>query len=76
MGFNKKRFFALIGCNEDDDISIVKKAYRELVKEYHPDILRGAGVNVNIINNAKYSFNELQVSYENLVNEFKNQQKI
>ena len=30
----------ILGVNESDDINYIKKTYRKLVREYHPDIIK------------------------------------
>lgn len=36
MGFNKN-YYAILGISKDSSIDIIKKAYRQKVKEWHPD---------------------------------------
>jgi DnaJ like chaperone protein len=32
--------YKLLGVKESDDISVIKKAYRKLIRKYHPDIIK------------------------------------
>jgi DnaJ like chaperone protein len=35
--------YKILGVNESDDMSTIKKAYRKLVRQYHPDIIKSQG---------------------------------
>ena len=53
-----------LGLRSDADNSEIKKAYRELAKEYHPDKL--AGMSQGIQDLAKEKFQQIQNAYEYL----------
>ncbi|BFU76801.1 DnaJ family molecular chaperone [Arcobacter sp. 15-2] len=47
-----------------DDMKIIKKKYRELVKKNHPDIITGQGASQSIIDEATAKLQEINESYE------------
>jgi len=55
---------AVLGLKEDATIMQVKKSYKNLAKEYHPDKL--VGMSSGIIKLAKEKFQEVQDAYEYL----------
>lgn len=70
MNKDTKDFFKLIGCKESDDLSKIKKAYRELIMEYHPDILRAEGIKDELVKVAKYQFDKLQTNYRQILSSY------
>ena len=47
--------YDVLGCNPDNPASIIKKAFRALAKEHHPDLNGGA---------ASKRFNEVAAAYK------------
>lgn len=62
MGIQKA--YAILGAEPSDDMESIKKKYRTLVKEHHPDILMGQGKDQNIINAATTKLQEINEAYE------------
>ena len=60
---------SILGLNENASISEVKTAYRQLVKDFHPDRL--TGVNDRIKDLAKEKFLLIQKAYEYLNKHYK-----
>lgn len=56
--------YAILGANVEDDMETIKKKYRALVKEYHPDILMGQGKEQSIIDAATAKLQEINEAYE------------
>ena len=56
--------YKTLGATSDDDMSIIKKKYRNLVKKHHPDIVTGQGANESIIEEATKKLQELNEAYE------------
>ena len=56
--------YAILGASESDDMETIKKKYRALVKEYHPDILMGQGKDQSIIEAATAKLQEINEAYE------------
>ncbi len=56
--------YAVLGCRESDSDDEVKKRYRSLVKEYHPDRIVAKGLPEEFTNLAQDKFREVQEAYE------------
>lgn len=56
--------YKILGVNSTDDFATIKKAYRNLVKQNHPDIITGQGANQTIIDNATKKLQEINEAYE------------
>lgn len=54
----------VLGVNITDDFSTIKKKYRSLVKEHHPDIVAGRGESQTIIDQATAKLQEINEAYE------------
>jgi len=59
----EKAYEVLESKNSDDD-GVLKKNYRKLVKQYHPDIMSGRGESQNIIDEATKKLQEINEAYE------------
>jgi len=53
-----------LGVKITDDMKIIKKKYRELVKKNHPDIVTGNGASQSIIDEATSKLQEINAAYE------------
>ena len=60
--------YKLLGVNESDDMSIIKKAYRKLVREYHPDIIKSQGKSEAYMQEATAKTQEINQAYEMIKN--------
>jgi len=56
--------YKLLGVNESDDMSVIKKAYRKLVREYHPDIIKSQGKSEAYMQEATAKTQEINQAYE------------
>ncbi len=56
--------YEVLGVNKNDDTATIKKRYRQLVKENHPDIVTGQGASQSIIDEATKKLQEINESYE------------
>ncbi|MDD2790815.1 MAG: TerB family tellurite resistance protein [Sulfurimonas sp.] len=56
--------YKLLGVNATDDIDTVKKAYRKLVKQYHPDIIKSQGKDEAYMQEATAKTQEINQAYE------------
>ncbi len=61
----------VLGVSIDDDMGTIKKSYRALVKENHPDIITGQGASQSIIDEATAKLQEINEAYEILKKEKK-----
>lgn len=62
--FDIHKAYEIIGTNSQESMEELKKKYRALVKEYHPDILMGQGKTQSIINQATAKLQEINEAYE------------
>jgi len=67
---NLKKAYEILGLSEGVSFSEVKKSYRKLVKEYHPDIVAAKTNDKNIIENATKKLQEINEAYEILKEHF------
>lgn len=56
--------YKVLGVNENDDISIVKKTYRKLVRQYHPDIIKSQDKDEAYIEESTAKTQEINQAYE------------
>ena len=56
--------YKTLGVNSSADMGVIKKEYRKLVKEHHPDIVTGQGASQNIIEEATAKLQEINEAYE------------
>jgi len=56
--------YKLLGVNKDDDLSTIKKAYRKLVRQYHPDIIKAQGKSDDYMKEATAKTQEINQAYE------------
>jgi DnaJ like chaperone protein len=58
------KYYAVLGCTSGDTNEQIKKQYRKLVSEYHPDKIISKGLPDEFIKFANDKFNEIQEAYE------------
>lgn len=63
-----QNYYSILSLNEGASLNEIKRAYRKLAHEYHPD--------VSIHPNAKEKFIEINEAYESLLNKFKFEEDI
>jgi len=63
-GMNLKKAYETLGLSEGVDFATVKKQYRKLVRQNHPDILMGEGKEQSIIDEATKKLQEINEAYE------------
>lgn len=56
--------YILLGVNANDDMSVIKKAYRKLVRQYHPDIIKSQGKSEAYMQEATQKTQEINQAYE------------
>jgi len=56
--------YKIIGVSKDADLSTVKKAYRKLIREYHPDIIKSQGKSEEYMKEATAKTQEINQAYE------------
>ena len=60
--------YALLGVRADDDIDVIKKAYRKLIRKYHPDIIKSQGKSQEYMEEATKKTQEINQAYEMIKN--------
>jgi DnaJ like chaperone protein len=56
--------YKVLGVSAEDDMKSIKKAYRELVKQYHPDIIQAHGASDDYVQEATQKIQEINSAYE------------
>jgi len=56
--------YKLLGVHADDEMSVIKKAYRKLVREFHPDIIKSQGKSDEYMKEATVKTQEINQAYE------------
>ena len=59
-----EKAYEILGASASDEMGTIKKKYRQLVKENHPDIITGQGASQSIIDEATKKLQEINESYE------------
>jgi DnaJ like chaperone protein len=57
-------YYAVLNCTPSDDNSHIKKQYRKLVSEYHPDKIIAKGLPDEFVEFANEKFKEIQEAYD------------
>lgn len=58
--------YQVLGCNESDEFSVIKQAYRRLVKQHHPDYMHSKGVDDSEIRKATERMQDINTAYEEI----------
>ena len=56
--------YKVLGVDESDDMQTIKKAYRKLVRQYHPDIIKSQGKDEAYMKEATLKTQEINQAYE------------
>jgi len=56
--------YKILGVNETDDMNSIKKTYRKLVREYHPDIIKSQNKDETYIEEATAKTQEINQAYQ------------
>ncbi len=65
------KYYAVLGCDHDYSMEQIKKQYRKLVFEYHPDKIASKGLPVEFTKLANDKFREIQEAYDAIKKERK-----
>lgn len=57
-------YYAVLNCSVSDDNSTIKKQYRKLVQEYHPDKIISKGLPEEFVELANEKFKQIQEAYD------------
>ena len=58
--------YSILGCDRNTPVGEIKKNYRKLVLEYHPDTIVSKGLPEDFIKFANQKFNSIQQAYEQI----------
>lgn len=61
--------YHVLGCKRDDPIDVIKKRYRTLAQDYHPDKIASKGLPEEFNQLAHEKFREIQNAYETIKKE-------
>lgn len=56
--------YAILGVKEEDDMEHIKKTYKNLVREFHPDILYHKGLDQSIMENYTQKLQSINQAYQ------------
>ncbi|MFP3999715.1 MAG: TerB family tellurite resistance protein [Desulfobacterales bacterium] len=59
-----EKYYAVLGCSPSDDNETIKKQYRKLARDYHPDTIASKGLPEEFVKFAHDKFREIQEAYE------------
>ena len=59
-----EKAYRLLGVSPNDDMQTIKKAYRKLVRQYHPDIIKAQGKDESYLQEATKKTQEINEAYE------------
>ena len=65
------RYYDLLGASENDSLETIKKKYKEIIKNYHPDKIQGKGLPEEFINFDNKKLTDFNEAY----NEIKKKRK-
>jgi len=60
------RYYAVLGASREDSMTEIKKKYRALAQEYHPDRIISKGLPEEFVKFANQKFQEIQEAYEKI----------
>ena len=63
------KHYKVLNCSPDSSIDDIKRNYKKLVKEFHPDVIISKGLPEEFVEFASNRFREIQESYEKIQKE-------
>jgi len=64
--FTLEECYITLGCNSSDNMQTIKKRYRELISEYHPDKIQSKGLPNSFIKFATEQMQKINFAYETI----------
>ena len=61
---NMEEYYSVLNCNVNDSFETVRKAYKKLSREYHPDAIQGKGLSDSFVRFATEKMQEINEAYE------------
>jgi DnaJ-domain-containing protein 1 len=62
------QYYAILGCKKTDSIDHIKAQYRQLIKQYHPDVIQGKGLSEEFLELANKKFGLILEAYRHIMN--------
>ncbi|NPA88560.1 MAG: DnaJ domain-containing protein, partial [Epsilonproteobacteria bacterium] len=66
QSFTSKNPYQVLGCKETDSTDTIKKAYKKLIKAFHPDIIAGYNLHEDFITFAKIRTQQINDAYNKI----------
>ena len=66
-----KQAYEILGLKESDDMTTVKKTYRKLIRQYHPDIISSQDKGESYMEEATAKTQEINQAYQIIKDEKK-----
>lgn len=63
------KYYGILGCEKRDSVEHIKKQYRKLVSDYHPDKIASKGLPEEFTKFANDKFREIQEAYDTIKKE-------
>jgi DnaJ like chaperone protein len=60
--------YTILGCNQQDSMQIIKKKYRILISEYHPDKIQSKGLPESFMKFATEQMQKINFAYDTIKN--------
>lgn len=57
------QYYAVLQCNKTDSTDHIKRQYRRLVKDFHPDAIQGKGLHNDFVRFASQRFQDIEEAY-------------
>ncbi|RXK12327.1 molecular chaperone DjlA [Halarcobacter mediterraneus] len=64
QSMSESEAYKVLGVKEDDDINTIKKAYRKLIRKYHPDIISSQEKDESYMEEATAKTQEINQAYQ------------
>lgn len=58
--------YTILGASPSDSLEVIKKKYRTLAKQWHPDTMAAKGVSSEALRHAKEKFQQINEAYEQI----------
>ena len=71
QSMSPKEAYEILGVKESDDMNTIKKVYRKLIREYHPDIISSQNKDESYIEEATAKTQEINQAYQVIKDEKK-----
>lgn len=67
--YSTNKYYDILGCNMDDDLETIKRAYKNLSKKFHPDSVAGRGLDNEFVEFANKKMQEINEAYAQIKRE-------